>query len=76
MVLLVITEKVVSPSYLQAQVSVPPAGESRVGQKALEQSQLQLASPEKEIPSLSIKGSRTVVDPGAGPKLTIKKIEY
>ncbi len=63
------------PSLLQAQVSVPPAGESGVGQKALEQSQPQLQPPEEELPPLSIKDSRTVVDPGAGPKFIVKKIE-
>lgn len=69
MVLLVTAAMSVSASILQAQVSVPPAGESGVGQKALEQSQPGFQSPEEELPSLSIQDSRTVVDPGAGPKI-------
>ncbi|MDH3256186.1 MAG: hypothetical protein OEM27_01080 [Nitrospinota bacterium] len=63
------------PALLQAQVSVPPAGESGVGQKALEQSRPEFKPPEQELPSLSIQDSRTVVDPGAGPRFIVKKIE-
>jgi hemolysin activation/secretion protein len=66
---------VMFPSLLQAQVSVPPAGESGVGQKALEQSRPEFQPPKEELPPLSIKDSRTVVDPGAGPKFIVKKIE-
>ena len=64
---------VISPSLVQAQV--PPAGESGVSQKALEQSQPKFQPPEEEIPPLTIKDSRTVVDPGAGPKFIVKKFE-
>lgn len=63
------------PSLLQAQVSVPPAGESGVGQKALEQSRPDFKPPEETLPPLSIKDSRTIIDPGAGPKFIVKKIE-
>lgn len=63
------------PSLLKAQVSVPPAGESGVGQKALEQSRPEFQPPKEELPPLSIKDSRTVVDPGAGPRFIVKKIE-
>ena len=66
---------VVFPSFLHAQVSVPPAGDSGVGQKALEQSRPEFQPPKKDIPSLSIEDSRSVVDPGAGPRFIIKKIE-
>jgi len=65
----------VFPSPLQAQVSVPPAGESGVSQKALQQSQPEFAPPEEELPPLSIEDSRAVIDPGAGPKFIVKKIE-
>jgi len=61
------------PSHLQAQV--PPAGESGVGQKALEQSQPKFQPPEEEFPPFSIKDSRTVVDPGAGPKFIVKQFK-
>lgn len=73
--LLVYGNLCVLPSALQAQVSVPPAGESGVGKKALEQSQPKPMPPEDEGPSLSIKDSRTVVDPGAGPKFIVKQIK-
>lgn len=63
------------PSLLKAQVSVPPAGESGVGQKALEQSRPEFQPPKEELPPLSIKDSRTVVDPGAGPRFIVKKID-
>lgn len=66
---------VMFPSLLKAQVSVPPAGESGVGQKALEQSRPEFQPPKEELPPLSIKDSRTVVDPGAGPRFIVKKIE-
>lgn len=72
MVLLVMAAMSVSASILQAQV--PPVGESGVGQKALEQSQPQFVPPEEDLPSLSIEDSRTVVDPGAGPKFIVKEI--
>lgn len=75
MVLLVMAAMSVSASILQAQVSVPPAGESGVGQKALEQSQPGFQPPEEELPSLSIQDSRTVIDPGAGPKFIVKAIK-
>jgi len=45
-----------------------------VGQKALEQSRPDFQPPE-ELPPLSIKDSRTVVDPGEGPKFIVKTIE-
>jgi hemolysin activation/secretion protein len=64
---------VMLPSLLQAQV--PPAGESGVGQKALEQSRPDFQPPEEELPPLSIEDSRTVVDPGAGPRFIVKKFE-
>jgi hemolysin activation/secretion protein len=59
------------PSFLQAQV--PPAGESGVSQKSLEQSRPEFRPLEEELPFLSIEDSRTVVDPGAGPKFIVKK---
>jgi hemolysin activation/secretion protein len=61
------------PSLLQAQV--PPAGESGVSQKALEQSQPEFQPPEEELSPLSIKDSRTVVDPGAGPRFIVKEFK-
>jgi len=61
------------PALLQAQI--PPAGESGVGQKALEQSRPDFQPPREEIQPLSIEDSRSVVDPGAGPRFTIKKIK-
>jgi hemolysin activation/secretion protein len=61
------------PSLLQAQV--PPAGESGVSQKALEQSRPEYRALEEELPSLSIDDSRTVVDPGAGPKFIVKQFK-
>jgi len=61
------------PSLLQAQV--PPAGESGVSQKALEQSQPEFQPPEEQLLPFSVKDSRTVVDPGAGPKFIVKKFE-
>ena len=61
------------PSFLQAQV--PPAGESGVSQKALEQSRPEFRPLEEELPPLSIDDSRTVIDPGAGPRFIVKKIE-
>ncbi len=64
---------VIFPSLLQAQV--PPAGESGVSQKALEQSRPEFRPLEEELPPLSIDDSRTVIDPGAGPRFIIKKIE-
>ena len=63
------------PSVLQAQVSVPPAGESGVGQKALEQSRPDFQPPKEELHPLTIEDSRSVVDPGAGPRFVVKKIE-
>ena len=63
----------ISPSLVQAQV--PPAGESGVSEKALEQSQPEFQPPEEELSPLSIKDSRTVVDPGAGPKFIVKKFK-
>ncbi len=64
---------VIFPSLLHAQV--PPAGESGVSQKALEQSRPEFRPLEEELPPLSIDDSRTVIDPGAGPRFIIKKIE-
>ena len=64
---------VISPSLVQAQV--PPAGESGVSQKALEQSQPEFHPPEEELSPLSIKDSRTVADPGAGPKFIVKEFQ-
>jgi hemolysin activation/secretion protein len=64
---------VISPSFLQAQV--PPAGESGVSEKALEQSQPEFRLLEEELPSLSIDDSRTMIDPGAGPRFIVKKFE-
>ncbi|MDH5457976.1 MAG: hypothetical protein OEY26_04600, partial [Nitrospinota bacterium] len=61
------------PSLLQAQV--PPAGESGVSQKALEQSQPEFQPPEEQLLPFSVKDSRTVVDPGAGPKFIVRKFE-
>lgn len=61
------------PSLLLAQV--PPAGESGVGEKALEQSRPEIRPLEEELPPLSIEDSRTVVDPGAGPKFIVKKFQ-
>ena len=46
-----------------------------MGQKALEQSRPELLPPQEELPSLSIEDSRSVVDPGAGPRFIVKKIE-
>jgi hemolysin activation/secretion protein len=66
---------VMFPSFLHAQVSVPPAGKSGVGQKALEQSRPEFQPPEEELHPLSIEDSRSVVDPGAGPRFIVKKIE-
>jgi hemolysin activation/secretion protein len=63
------------PSLLQAQVPLPPAGKSGVGQKALEQSRPESPPPQEELPSLSIDDSRTVIDPGAGPRFIVKKIK-
>ena len=63
----------ISLSLLQAQV--PPAGESGVSQKALEQSQPEFQPPEEQLLPFSVKDSRTVVDPGAGPKFIVKKFE-
>jgi hemolysin activation/secretion protein len=60
------------PSLLQAQV--PPAGESGVSQKALEQSRPEFRPLEEELPPLSINDSRTLIDPGAGPRFIVKKI--
>ena len=71
LLLIALGSAVVFPSLLQAQV--PPAGESGVSQKALEQSQPEFRPLEEELPSLSIEDSRTVVDPGAGPKFIVKK---
>ena len=62
------------PLDLHAQI-IPPAGESGVGQKALEQSRPDFQPPKEELQPLSIEDSRSVVDPGAGPRFTIKKIE-
>ena len=62
------------PSLLKAQVSVPPAGESGVGQKALEHSRPEFQPPKEELPPLSVKDSCTVVGPGAGPRFIVKKI--
>ncbi len=61
------------PSLLQAQV--PPAGESGVSQKALEQSQPEFHPPEEELSPLVVKDSRTVVDPGAGPRFIVKEFK-
>ena len=63
-----------SASVLYAQVPVPPAGESGVGQKALEQSRPGPLPPVEEPHPLSIEDSRTIVDPGAGPKFIVKQI--
>ena len=46
-----------------------------MGQKALEQSRPEFRLPKEELPSLSIEDSRTVIDPGAGPRFIVKKIE-
>ena len=66
---------VMFPSFLHAQVSVPPAGKSGVGQKALEQSRPEFQPPQEELHPLSIEDSRSVIDPGAGPRFIVKKIE-
>jgi hemolysin activation/secretion protein len=71
--LIALANVVICPSLLQAQV--PPAGESGVSQKALEQSQPEFHPLEEELSPLSVKDSRTVVDPGAGPKFIVKKFE-
>jgi hemolysin activation/secretion protein len=63
----------ISPSLVQAQV--PPAGESGVSQKALEQSQPEFHPPEEELSPLAVKDSRTMVDPGAGPKFIVKQFK-
>ena len=73
LLLIALGSAVVFPSLLQAQV--PPAGESGVSQKALEQSRPEFRPLEEELPPLSIEDSRTVVDPGAGPKFIVKKFE-
>ena len=62
------------PSFLHAQV-IPPAGKSGVGEKALEQSRPDFKPPKKELPPLSIEDSRSVIDPGAGPRFVVKKFE-
>ena len=46
-----------------------------MGQKALEQSRPEFRPLEEELPPLSIDDSRTVVDPGAGPRFIVKKFE-
>ena len=61
------------PASVHAQ-AIPPAGQPGVGQKALEQSRPEFQPPVQELPSLSIEDSRTVVDPGAGPRFIVKKI--
>ena len=63
------------PSFLHAQVPIPPAGKSGVGQKALEQSRPEFQPPKEELHPLSIEDSRSVIDPGAGPRFIVKKIE-
>ncbi len=71
--LIVLGNGVIFPSFLRAQV--PPAGKSGVGLKALEQSRPEPPPPQEEFLPLSIDDSRTVIDPGAGPKFIVKKIE-
>ena len=61
------------PALVHAQ-ALPPAGQSGVGQKALEQSRPDFQLPKEDLPALSIEDSRTVVDPGAGPRFIVKKI--
>ena len=61
------------PASAHAQ-AIPPAGQPGVGQKALEQSRPEFQAPKQELPSLSVEDSRTVVDPGAGPRFIVKKI--
>ena len=75
LLLIALGTAVMFPSLLQAQVSVPPAGEAGVGQKALEQSRPEFRPLEEELPPLSIDDSRALVDPGAGPRFIVKKIQ-
>ena len=59
----------------QAQVSVPPAGESGIIEKSLRQSRPEFRPPEEKFPEIVIKDSRTIIDPGAGPSFIVNRIE-
>jgi len=61
---------------VQAQTTVPQAGKSGVIEKALEQSRPVFKPPkEQEPPQITIKDSRKLKDPGAGPAFLVKRIE-
>jgi len=64
-----------SPFQAQAQVLIPPAGQSGVSEKSLRQSQPQFKPPEQKIPDITLPESRQVLDPDAGPVFFVKKVE-
>lgn len=66
----------VVPSLVWGQTTVPPEGKSGVIEKSLRQSRPEFKPPaEEELPEITIKDSRTLQDPGAGPSFKVKRIE-
>ena len=62
------------PSLASAQI--PSSGQSGVVEKSLRKSQPKLKIPAKgEIPNITIKDSRKLIDAGAGPSFFVRKIE-
>ena len=59
----------------EAQVVLPPAGESGIIEKSLRQSQPEFQPPLEKIPEIVIEDSRAVKDPGAGPTFVVNRIE-
>ncbi len=62
------------PVSVLAQAVIPPAGESGISQKSLQQSQPKAPPLQSEIPSIVIEDSRQVIDPGAGPTFLVREI--
>jgi len=64
------------PSFVWGQITVPPEGKSGVIEKSLRKSRPEFKPPaEEKLPEITIKDSRTLEDPGAGPSFKVKRIE-
>jgi hemolysin activation/secretion protein len=64
------------PSLVWGQATVPSEGKAGVIEKSLRKSRPQFKPPaEEELPEITIKDSRTLEDPGAGPSFKVKRIE-
>jgi len=57
-----------------AQVNVPPAGKPGVIEKSLQQSRPEFQPPKEDLPEITIKDSRKVLDPGAGPSFWVRQV--